>query len=316
MALDLPVLQSFAFPREDRTRVDGGFMSAGVLWSLLAALGFGFTQTLNRKSNLLVGPYRTAFGLLVFVELVLVARITVGGDWGPLADLRPATAALFVAAALIHFMLAWTLLALSQFQIGVARTGAVTSAAPLVGAVNAAIFLAEPLTVWTLVGVVSSMLGVALVSLSRSSETGRRWVLPGYGLAVAACWGTSPMLIRRGLEDLDAPLVGLAVGLGGALVIHAVALTVTRTWTRRPFDRKAVLWMALGGFTGAVALSSQWISYGLTTIAIAITVQQLATLVVVALAPIMFGTVERPNALLLTGTAAMLGGSAIVVWAG
>jgi drug/metabolite transporter (DMT)-like permease len=291
-------------------------MSSGVLWSLLAALGFGFTQTLNRKSNLLVGPYRTAFGLLVFVELVLVARISVTGGWGALADLRPGTAALFVGAALIHFMLAWTLLALSQNQIGVARTGAVTSAAPLVGAVNAAIFLSEPLTAWTLVGVVASMIGVALVSLSRKSETGRRWVLPSFGLAVAACWGTSPMLIRRGLEDLDAPVVGLAVGLGGALIVHAVALTVTGTWTRQPFDRRSVLWMALGGVTGAVALSSQWISYGLTTIAIAITVQQLAALVVVVLAPIMFGTIERPNFLLLAGTAAMLGGSAIVVWAG
>ncbi|MGF1667922.1 MAG: EamA family transporter [Acidimicrobiia bacterium] len=291
-------------------------MSSGVAWSLLAALGFGFTQNLNRKSNLLVGPYRTAFGLLVFVELILVVQLTATGGWSVLDGAPLRFLCYFVASALIHYMVAWTLLALSQNQIGVARTGAVTSAAPLVGAVLAAVFLAEPLTIWTVFGVLASAVGVTLVSLSRAPDAGKRWVIPGFGLAVAACWGTSPMLIRKGLEGIDAPVLGLAVGLGAALVVHAVVLTATGRWTSEPFDRRAIVWMALGGLTGAVAISSQWISFGLTTIAIAITVQQLATLVVVALAPIMFGTIERPNALLLAGTATMLAGSALVVWAG
>jgi drug/metabolite transporter (DMT)-like permease len=291
-------------------------MSSGVAWSLLAALGFGFTQNLNRKSNLLVGPYRTAFGLLVFVELILVIQLTATGGWAVLDGAPLRFLWYFVGSALIHYMVAWTLLALSQNQIGVARTGAVTSAAPLVGAVLAAVFLSEPLTVWTVLGVLASAIGVTLVSLSRAPDVGKRWVIPGFGLAVAACWGTSPMLIRKGLEGIDAPVLGLAVGLGAALVVHAIVLTATGRWTSEPFDRRAVVWMALGGLTGAVAISSQWISFGLTTIAIAITVQQLATLVVVALAPIMFGTIERPNALLLMGTATMLAGSAMVVWAG
>jgi len=290
-------------------------MTAGVAWALLAALGFGFTQTLNRKSNLLVGPYLAAFGLLVFVEVVLGVRLAVTGEWSRLVEVPGVALALFVAGALIHFMAAWTLLALSQHQIGVARTGAVTSAAPLVAALNATLFLGEKLTIWTLVGVVASMGGVALISLSRAAGPGR-WVFPGYGLAVATCWGTSPLLVRRGLEEIDAPVLGLAVGLAGSLVVHALLLTVTKEWKREPFEAKAIGWMVLGGVTGAVAISAQWISYGLTTIAIAVTVQQLATLVVVALAPVMFGTVERPNTQLLLGTAAMLAGSALVVWAG
>ena len=72
--------------------------------------------------------------------------------------------------------------------------------------------------------------------------------------------------------------------------------------------------MALGGTTGAVGIGAQWIAFGLTTIAIAITVQQLAVLVVVGLAPIMFrSALERLNASLLIGTAAMLAGSVMVV---
>ncbi len=296
----------------------GDVVTAGVVWSLVAALGFGFTQTLNRKSNLLVGANRTAFGLLVAVETVLVVRLFVTGDHRLLADAPLSSLAFFSASALIHYILGWTLLALSQHQIGVARTGAVTSAAPLVGTLLAAPILGERLTLWTLVGVLASVIGVTLVSISRTPTAGTgRWVFPAFGLAVAVCWGTSPMFIRKGLEGIDEPLLGLTVGLAAALVVHAIGLTVTRSWDRPSWNPRAVNWMVLGGLTGAIGIGAQWISFGLTTIAIAITVQQLATLIVVALAPIMFdATFERVNALLLSGTAAMLAGSAIVVLAG
>jgi drug/metabolite transporter (DMT)-like permease len=75
--------------------------------------------------------------------------------------------------------------------------------------------------------------------------------------------------------------------------------------------------MAVGGVTGAMAISAQWISFDLTTVAIALTVQQLATIVVVGLTPLMFrDPVERINTLLLGGAVAMLAGSAVVVLAG
>lgn len=294
-------------------------MSAGVLWSLVAALGFGFTQTLNRKSNLLIGAYRTAFGLLISVEVALLVRLFVTGEHRLLFEAPPRSLVYFSTSALIHYVLGWTLLALSQQQIGVARTGAVTSAAPLVGTLLAAPILGESLTMWTLAGVTASVIGVALVSVSRtpSGAGEKRWIFPIFGLLVAVCWGSSPMFIRKGLEGIDAPLFGLTVGLAVALVVHAVGLTATRSWKPESWDSRAVTWMVLGGITGAIGIGAQWVAFGLTTIAIAITVQQLATLVVVALAPIMFDAAfERINALLLTGTALMLAGSAIVVLAG
>lgn len=293
-------------------------MTSGVVWSLVAALGFGFTQTFIRKSNLLVGATRATFGLLLSVEVVLVTRTLVVGDYRRLTGVPLRYPAFFVAAVLIHHILGWTLLTLSQRQIGVARTGAVASTSPLVGALLAAVFLNEALTVWTLLGVALSMTGVALVSTSRPAEDGRsRWVFPLFGLAVAMCWGTSPMLIRKGLVGIDAPLVGLTLGLGVALTVHAIGMTLTGSWRRETWDRRALPWMALAGFTGALGIGAQWVAFGLTTIAIAITVQQLAALVVVALAPLMFdATFEQVNLRLLSGTVAMLAGSAVVVLAG
>ena len=125
------------------------------------------------------------------------------------------------------------------------------------------------------------------------------------------------MLIRKGLEGIDAPLLGLTVGLAFALVVHAGILTATNSWGRGTGSWNARRWMVIGGISGSIGIGSQWVSFGLTTIAISITVQQLATLVVVALAPVMFDAkFERVNGLLLLGTGAMLGGSALVVLAG
>jgi drug/metabolite transporter (DMT)-like permease len=130
------------------------------------------------------------------------------------------------------------------------------------------------------------------------------------------CWGSSPIFIRIGLAGLDAPVTGLTIGLGVALVLHALILTLLGQWSGRPWDSGAVRWMVLGGVTGAVGIGAQWLSYGLTTIAIASTVQQLAVLVVVGLAPLVFGSKERVNGLLLLGTGMLLVGAVLIVQLG
>ncbi len=272
---------------------------------------------MNRKSNQLVDAYRTAFGMLVAVELLLVARAVVIGDFSRLAGAPLASWLYFSAATFLHFVGGWTLVALSQQRIGVARTGALIAAAPLVGALLAVPVLGEDLTVPTLAGVLLTVAGVAMVSFSSASRKTGNWGTPWFALTVAFLWGTTPQLIRLGLQGLDAPLLGLTIGLGTSLFVHAAGLTVVGAWRRAPVPGRAIKWMMAGGCTGAVAIGAQWLSFDLTTVAIAITVQQLATIVVVALVPFMFHEpVERINVLLLIGTAAMLAGSAVVVLAG
>jgi drug/metabolite transporter (DMT)-like permease len=292
-------------------------MTGGVIAALTAAVGFGLTQTVNRKSNLIVGPTRTAFGLLSAIEAALVVRVVMTGEWRMLAGAPMESLAAFTAAALIHYAIGWTLLAHSQEQIGVARTGAVASAAPLVATLLAAVLLDEPLT-WAVAGGVGlTVLGVALVSTRRKGSAGTMdgGAFPWFGLAVAVCWGSSPIFIRTGLDGLDAPVLGLTFGLGAALVIHLAVLVMGSTLRHGSWDRQAVGWMAVGGLTGAVGIGAQWVAFGLTTIAVAFTVMQLATLIVVGLAPVVFDAeVERLTGRLVVGTVSMLVGSAIVVW--
>jgi uncharacterized membrane protein len=120
-------------------------------------------------------------------------------------------------------------------------------------------------------------------------------------------------LIRLGLDRFDHPVEGLTIGLATSVAIYAVLLMVTGRW-RGPVPATAVRWMVIGGFCGAVAVSAQWLSFDLTTIAIAITVQQLSVLFVIALVPFMFKQpFERMNPRFFAGAALVLSGTAVVL---
>lgn len=291
-------------------------MSA-VAWSLVAAFGFGFTQILNRKSNQLAGAFRTAFGLLAVAELVLLAVATVTGEIRRLPTAPIWALGSFAAAAVLHFGGGWTLLALSQQKVGVARTGAVVALAPLVGTLAAGAVLNEPLTSVVLLGVLIGVVGVVLLSLSGAKAQTGGWPKPWHALIVAVLWGTSPLLTRLGLSGFNSPVLGLTVGIGVTALLYGLGLYLARH-TLSEFATanrwRALLWMTAGGITGAIAITAQWISFGLTTIALALSVQQIATLLVVVLAPFAFREpFERLNLLLLIGTVAILGGTTLVV---
>ncbi|MGH8911769.1 MAG: EamA family transporter [Acidimicrobiia bacterium] len=292
-------------------------MTAGVLWALVAAVGFGFIQVSNRKANQIVDAYRSSFGLLLTVEILLLARVVVAGEVALLVSAPWSAVAFFAIATFFHFIGGWTMLGLSQQRIGVARTGALVSASSLVGTILAALILSEPITAPILGGVILAAAGVALISLSGGVGGSFAWTQPWFALTVALIWGSSPMLIRLGLDRFDHPVLGLTIGLGLSLVVYAVILTLGGGGRRGPVPVGAVGWMVFGGAAGAIAVSAQWISWDLTTVAIAITVQQFAIVVIVALVPLMFKEpFERMNAKFFFGTAAMLVGSIVVVLTG
>jgi len=288
-------------------------VSSGVAWALVAAMGFALLQVSNRKSNQLVDAYRTAFGLLVAVEVVLLARAVVFGTSALLFEASNAAIFYFGLAAFLHFVGGWTLLGLSQQKIGVARTGALVSSAPIIGTLVAAVGLDEPVTVPVALGVALAVGGVALISMSGGVAGDASWRRPWLALTVASIWGTTPLWIRLGLAQYDHPVEGLTIGLGFSVVAYAVVLTLVDGWRQGPVPASALRWIAFGGLSGAVAVAAQWISYDLTSIAVAITVQQLSVLFVMALVPAMFREqFEQMNVRFVLGAAIVVMGASLV----
>lgn len=137
----------------------------GIIWAILAGFGFGIFQTLNRKAGQHLDALRGTF-ILILISAVILILIAIATTDVSILQTAPATALLsFAIAGFIHFFVGWTLISVSQAQIGAARTGAVIGTMPLFGLVIDILFYQEPITVPLLLGVFLIVGGVIVVSL-------------------------------------------------------------------------------------------------------------------------------------------------------
>lgn len=287
----------------------------GVFWAVVAGLGFGIFQAINRRANLGVDPFRATFVLFMVSSAGLATVITARGEVGMLVGAPMRSIGSFAAAGLIHFFVGWTFLTLGQQRLGAARTGGMVGTAPLFGTALAALVLGELIRPLGLVGVMLVVAGVALLSLRRTplipGEDLSPWGV-AFGLGAAVCWGTSPVFIRWGLEGLPYPLVGVTVGLTATAMAYGTVLGVIRPGRTIPAANRRLLLLA--GSVVAVAIASLWTALSLAPVAVVLALAQLATPVVVIFAPIIVGgTMERLTARVVAGAGSVFLGSLILI---
>jgi drug/metabolite transporter (DMT)-like permease len=136
----------------------------GVLWAILAGLGFGVFQAFNRRAGRNIDSYLSTFMLLVVSSIILVVISLLTED---LTLLKQAPLMAFVnfgLAGFVHFFLGWTFLNLSQKRIGAARTGALLGTTPLFAFIVGLVFFGETLNLPVIVGISLVVGGVYLVS--------------------------------------------------------------------------------------------------------------------------------------------------------
>jgi drug/metabolite transporter (DMT)-like permease len=137
---------------------------SGIIWAIIAGIGFGLFQILNRKAGSQIDALRGTFSLLAISAIVLAVASFATEDLASLRGISWLTIFSFAMAGLIHFLLGWTFLTVSQHRVGAARTGALIGAAPLFGTVVAALTLSELVDLPTLFGIILVVAGVYLVS--------------------------------------------------------------------------------------------------------------------------------------------------------
>jgi len=215
----------------------------------------------------------------------------------------------------IHFFFGWTFLGLSQQRIGAANTGVVTAATPLIGSLLAALVLDEALGAVTLVAIALVSAGVILIAHQTGGDD-ERLTFPWFALAASLSWGTSPLFIRWGLDGLPSPLIGVTIGLAAAAGLYAIVLASGGAPTTAGTPPEVRRWILIGGILVAVALAAQWTALDLVEVNVVVTLQQVATPVVVLVAPFVVGTaIERWTWRLILGMVAVVAGSTMVMWA-
>lgn len=291
----------------------------GVLWAVVAGIGFGFFQSFNRRAGRSFDAYIATF-LLLLISAVILAIASVATEDLTLLQTAPLVALVnFGLAGFIHFFIGWTFLTISQNRIGAARTGALVGATPLFATIVAVLAFGEFLRLPVLLGVATVVIGVYLVSNSGKKESkavSTTWRDSMYGLGTAVCFAISPIFIRGGLEDLPSPLLGVTVGMGVSSIAYGIVLLFQRGRVRQgPVSRDAMFFQIMAGIFVGVSTWVRWIALDTAPVAVVLALGRLNVPVVILLSLLLVGqTQERVTARIWLGATFIVAGSLVLIF--
>lgn len=142
------------------------------------------------------------------------------------------------------------------------------------------------------------------------------WRTSLFGLGTALCWAVSPIFIRRGLEDLPSPLLGVTVGMAATAATYAVALLFRRGREAPiPISRGVLLLQIVAGVLVGLSTWARWIALDLAPVGVVLALGRLSVPVVIVLAPLMVGQhLERVTGRVWLGAGLIVGGSLLLIF--
>jgi drug/metabolite transporter (DMT)-like permease len=287
----------------------------GALWAAASGIGFGLFQSLNRRAlRDLDDAFVSTFLQLAVAAVVLSAACVATGEAAALGDAPAWAIVAFAASGVIHFLLGWTFLNLSQQRIGAARTSPLLTFAPLFGLPVAAITvgdLPEPAELVAIVPMVAGAWAVAGGGRVRFTDA-------VFGLGCALMWAISPVFAVEGLEGVRSPLLGVAIGLVAAALAYAVALTARGSGLGLAEVARSALWLKLvAALFVAFATWWRWIALDDTPVGVILALGLLSVPVVLFLAPVLVGAhVENVTPRIWAGSALVVGGALTLILVG
>jgi drug/metabolite transporter, DME family len=294
------------------------------MWAVVAGVGFGLFQAVNRRAVLGMDVYQATFLQLVVSAVVLGVISLATQDLALLMNAPLSAWVNYSLAGVIHFFVGWTFLNASQKRIGASRTSPLIATNPLFAAFIAALTLSEfpGLPGW--VGILLIIGGVYFIS-SGSGQTGEaaqappmRWQDALFGLSAALCWAISPIFTRKGLEVLPSPLLGVTVGLtASGLAYGAAMLAQGRLRGLGAIPRDALFYKTLAGILVGLSTWNRWIALDLAPVAVVLALTLSSVPVVMFVSPLVTSRqLERVTARVWSGAALVVGGVLFLVFYG
>ncbi len=260
----------------------------GALWAVASGVGFGLFQSLNRRALVdIEDPYVSTFLNLAIATLALLGFALATEDVGLLFDAEPWPLIAFAAAGVVHFLLGWTFLNLSQRRIGAARTSPLLTMAPLFALLVGVIALGQLPGPLALLAIAPMVLGAYLVAGGGREARGVD-ALPG--LACALMWAISPIFTLEGLDGLDSPLLGVTLGMVASVAAYGLFLAGRGKPIRASsIARDALGFKVLAGVLVAFATWWRWLAIDDTDVAVVLALALVSVPIVLFLSPLLVG---------------------------
>jgi drug/metabolite transporter (DMT)-like permease len=285
----------------------------GALWAAASGIGFGLFQSLNRRAlRDIDDAFVSTFLQLAVAAVVLSAACVATGEVSALGDAPPAAIAAFAVSGIVHFLLGWTFLNLSQKRIGAARTAPLLTFAPLFGLPVAALTVGDVPQPAELAAIVPMVVGAWAVAGGGTV----RITDAVFGLGCALMWAISPVFALEGFDGIPSPLLGVSIGLVAAAAAYAVAL-VLRGSGLGTIPRGALRLKLVAGLLVAFATWWRWIALDDAPVGVVLALGLLSVPVVLFLAPLMVGAhLEQVTARIWAGSALVLTGALTLIAVG
>ncbi len=139
-----------------------------------------------------------------------------------------------------------------------------------------------------------------------------------YGLGTALSFSISPIFIRRGLDNLPSPLLGVTIGMMASTLAYGIVLFLRRNHSpHEPIPRKALMFQITAGVLVGLSTWARWLALDIAPVGVVLALGRLNVPVVILLSPLLVGQqLERVNLRVWLGAALIVAGSLVLTFFG
>lgn len=280
------------------------------LLAIAAAVGFATSGIFLKRALQRASPLAAA---LVSVTCTTVLIWTLVAATVPLALVVRREAVPFVVAGLAAPGLARLVLFAGIDRVGVSRSSALVSTAPLLAIALAVLFLGEQPSAGLLLGAAAVVGGGALLSLRHREERAWRRLDLALPVLAAAGFALRDTVSRAGLVEFPHPLVAAGVATAASLAVMGTLGMTQRGTGRLRLDRAAVAPLLLAGLCEGLAYLTMWRALTVASVSLVSPLIHTQPIFTIALAAVFLRDLERVTWRIVLAGALIVGGVALVV---
>jgi drug/metabolite transporter (DMT)-like permease len=293
--------------------------------ALFSGAFFSLSNVLVRKGVSRSGESFSIIPISAFIgTLFFGIPIVISGQIKQLLSISWLGLSALIGAGLLHFILGRMTAYVSIRLIGANRSVPIFISSVLIASLWGVFFLGESVTPPLILAIMLVVGGTVLIgtagnSAQAKSDMPRASLVKGVLLALSAAlfWGSSPMLVKIGLREMDSPLLATFTSYMASLVaIGFVLIFPANTRTLKRLNRFSLIPIVLASIAVAVAQILRYQSLAYSPVTQFEPVMHGAhILLVFPLSFLINRQLEAFNTRILIGAIAIVAGVFLVFWA-
>jgi uncharacterized membrane protein len=295
----------------------------GLLFALLSGFSFALGNIFIRRGTYRSGESFTPVPITLFLGTAIFGMaILISGKAGQLVDMSWTAAGALAVAGLMHYHLGRTFGYVSILLIGANRAAPIHMCSTPLAAIIGIVFFEEQLTASLPVALLLVVGGVILISTYLSSTVDNlNWSKGSLArgvsaaLATAVFWGTSPVLVKIGLQEVSSPLVATFVSYSAAAIAAGTSLLHPKNSMRlKGLNGTSFILFALAGIATSISAWLRYLALGSSPVSLVVPLTATHGLFIFPLSMLANRKIETFSLQVVMGAAAVVAGIFIIFW--